>query len=108
MSPILRSITTTPENPRKDPTDTLASDLETSLVLARTAAVIGNLVNFLGLITTTPKNPKEDPTNALAGNAAVTSDSKTSIMLAGTATGTDDPVNFLELPLELSPIAHEA
>ena len=105
-TPILRSVTTAPENPTKDPTVALAgdtavtSDPETPLVLAEIAACTGN--------TTASENPTKDPTVAFADAAAVAGDPETSLVLAGIAAGTGDPVHYLGLPLELSPTAHEA
>ena len=61
----------------------------------------------LRLVPTAPKNPKKDPSIALAGVAVVTGDSGPTVAVAGTSSITGDPEAVLNVPLKLSPVAHE-
>ena len=87
-TPILRSVTSAPENPTKDLTVALAgvgavtNDLETPLLLAEIATCTDD--------TTASENPTKDPTVAFAGAAAVTGDPETPRVLAGNAACTGD------------------
>ena len=61
----------------------------------------------LRFLTSTLEKPRSDLSVALAGAAEDTGNPKPSVKLAGPAAGTGDPETVSDIPLELSPLAHE-